>query len=61
MKEFALKHPIITLLLGISAIDGVVGIVKAVTTAISGKNTEAVEEVTVDTEEDPNESDHDIQ
>ena len=61
MKEFALKHPIITFLLALNAIDGVVGIVKAVTTAIGGKNAEAVEEITVDTEEDPNESDHDIQ
>ena len=61
MKEFAMKHPIITFLLGLSAIDGVVGIVKAVTTAISGKNVETVEEVEADTEEDPNESDHDIQ
>ena len=61
MKEFAMKHPIITFLLGLSAIDGVVGIVRAVTSAISGKDVEAVEEVTVNMEGDPNESDHDIQ
>ena len=61
MKEFAMKHPIITFLLGLSAIDGVVGIVRAVTTAISGKNVETVEEVEADLEGDPNESDHDIQ
>lgn len=61
MKEFAMKHPILTFLLALNAIDGVVGIVKAVTTAISGKNTEVVEEIEANTEEDPNESDHDIQ
>lgn len=61
MKEFAMKHPIIAFLMAVSAIDGVVGIVKAVTTAISGKNTEVVEEIEANTEEDPNESDHDIQ
>lgn len=61
MKEFAMKHPILTFLLGVSAIDGVVRIVQTVAAAISGKDVEAVEEVTVDTEEDPNESDHDIQ
>lgn len=61
MKEFAMKHPLITFLLTVSAIDGVVGIVQAVTAAISGKNGESVEEVKVETEEIPNESDHDIQ
>lgn len=61
MKEFALKHPIITFLLAVNAIDGVVGIVKAVAAAIGGKNVEVVEEVEADLEEDPNESDHDIQ
>ena len=61
MKEFAMKHPILTFLLAVSSIDGVVRIVQTVAAAISGKDVEAVEEVTVDTEEDPNESDHDIQ
>lgn len=61
MKEFAMKHPILTFLMAVSAIDGVVGIVQAVTAAISGKNTEVVEEIEANTEEDPNESDHDIQ
>lgn len=61
MKEFALKHPIITFLLADSAICGVVRIVQAVAAAIGGKNVEVVEEVEADLEEDPNESDHDIQ
>lgn len=61
MKEFALKHPIITFLLADSAICGVVRIVQAVAAAIGGKNVEVVEEVEADLEGDPNESDHDIQ
>lgn len=61
MKEFALKHPIFTFLLAESVIFGVVRSVQAVAAAIGGKNVEVVEKVTVDMEEDPNESDHDIQ
>ena len=59
MKEFALKHPILTFLLMDSAIGGIVAIVKTVACAF-GKGTEATVVTIAKEEEKENESSGDI-
>lgn len=67
MKEFMLKHPILSYLLGAAAIEGVVKIVRTVSYAISGKEGLAPNQVKISyngkdaKEENADESANDIQ
>lgn len=52
MKEWCLKHPILTFFLAGSLIDGIVAIVQAVSNAVSGDSEEAVKEEPEETTEE---------